>query len=191
MCWRNYFSPIPLQCTENSTSVPINFNVTNNLLQSRSTSMYRKFDFSSNELQYNEKLTIVPIHFNVPKTRILPHIFPRTFHAYADPFSLVLSPRLYKQLAAEWPINSDLLLVVRCEVTERLFIKPFDSRRPHDWDCVPLPAYLVTFDWFWCLRNVWSHSTKDTDVHVRLQLLNRGNFVFSFVCLFVSSSVTD
>ena len=50
------------------TLFAINFNVLKKILQSHSTSMYRKLDFSYNKLQCAEEITSVPFHFNVPKT---------------------------------------------------------------------------------------------------------------------------
>jgi hypothetical protein len=139
MCWRNYFRPILLQCTENSTSVPINFSVTKNFLQSRSTSMYRKFDFSSNRIQCAEEISTVTIHFNVAKTWFLSQIFQRTFYADLHPFSLALSPLLLQA------INSDLPPFFPCEVTELYFTKPFHCLSSHNCDCVSLAVCFVTF----------------------------------------------
>jgi len=67
---KTYFSPNPLQCTENLTLVPVNFNAPKSLPQSPSASMCRKLDFSSNKLQSAEEISSVPFHVNVPKTRL-------------------------------------------------------------------------------------------------------------------------
>ena len=143
--------------------------------------MYRKFDFSSNKLQYTEKLTTVPVHFNVPKNLLQSQstsmyrktdFCPRFSNEH---FTQILTLSLecfllgcYKKLAAEWAISSVLQLAVPCQVTRNIYLQSHSTVGVLIIVTVcPCPCIWWRFDWFWCLPNVWSHSTNDATLHLR------------------------